>query len=108
MHMYEADLMYQSPQGFYAGPNLQWNMTGYPADQANTLYANAYMLLGFKAGYESKRGFTVFFEARNLTDEHYAAAVDPIPDARTAGGPAQVFDPGDGRSFYGGISWTLK
>jgi iron complex outermembrane receptor protein len=105
--MYVAELKYESPCGFYAGPNLQWNMSAYPIDHANTLYADAYALLGFKAGYESKRGFTIFFEARNLTDQHYAAAVEPIPDARTVGGPAQVFDPGDGRSFYGGVSWAL-
>lgn len=108
IHMYVAELKYESPCGFYAGPNLQWNMSAYPIDHANTLYADAYALLGFKAGYESKRGFTIFFEARNLTDQHYAAAVEPIPDARTVGGPAQVFDPGDGRSFYGGVSWALR
>jgi iron complex outermembrane receptor protein len=108
MHYYQAELMYESPCGFYAGPNVQWNMNRYPADHANTLYADAYALLGFKAGFESKHGFTIFFEARNLTDQHYAASVDPIPDATTVGGPAQIFHPGDGRSFYGGISWALE
>ena len=107
MHLYEAELMYESPCGFYAGPNVQWNMSKYPADHANTLYADAYALLGFKAGFQSKRGFAVFFEAKNLTDEHYADAVDPIPDATTVGGPAQIFHPGDGRAFYGGVSWSL-
>jgi iron complex outermembrane receptor protein len=109
IHLYEAELMYESPCGFYAGPNVQWNVTRYPADHANTLFASSYALLGFKAGYECrKHGFSLFFEARNLTDVHYAAAVDPIPDATTAGGAPQVFHPGDGRSFYGGISWALK
>ncbi len=108
LHYYEAELMYESPCGFYAGPNVQWNITRYPVDHANTLFASSYTLLGFKTGYESKKhGFSVFFEARNLTDVHYAAAVDPIPDARTAD-PAQVFHPGDGRAFYGGISWALR
>jgi iron complex outermembrane recepter protein len=76
---------------------VQWNVARYPADHANTLFASSYALLGFKAGYVSKKhGFSLFFEARNLTDMHYAAAVDPIPDAAAAGGPAQVFHPGDG------------
>jgi iron complex outermembrane receptor protein len=108
VHRYEAGLIYEAPCGVYAGPNVQWNITRYPADHANTLYADAYALLGFKAGFASKHGFTVFFEAKNLTDQHYAAAVDPIPDATTVGGPAQIFHPGDGRSFYGGISWALR
>ncbi len=108
VHLYQAELMYESPCGFYAGPNVQWNISKYPADHANTLYADAYALLGFKAGFQSKRGYSIFFEARNLTDKHYAAAVDPIPDATTVGGPAQIFNPGDGLSFYGGISWVLK
>jgi iron complex outermembrane receptor protein len=108
IHLYEAELMYESPVGFYAGPNVQWNVTRYPVDHANTLFASSYALLGFKAGYEFKKhGFSVFFEARNLTDVHYAAAVDPIPDATTVGGPAQVYHPGDGRAFYGGVSWAL-
>lgn len=104
IHYYQAELMYEAPCGFYAGPNVQWNITRYPADHANTLFAGGYALLGFKAGFEFKHGLAVFFEARNLTDVHYPSAVDPIPDARTADA-AEIFYPGDGRSFYGGISW---
>jgi hypothetical protein len=33
--------------------------------------------------------------------------VDPIPDARTAGGSPEIFHPGDGRSFYGGVAWAF-
>jgi iron complex outermembrane receptor protein len=107
IHVYEADLMYESPCGFYAGPNVQCNLARYPVDQANTLYAGTYVLLGFKIGYAGNWGkskYTVFFEAKNLLDENYAAAVDPIPQ----GGPddAQVFHPGDGRSFYCGFTWS--
>ncbi len=107
IHVYEADLMYESPCGFYAGPNVQCNLSRYPVDQANTLYAGTYVLLGFKIGYAGNWGkskYTVFFEAKNLLDENYAAAVNPIPQ----GGPddAQVFHPGDGRSFYAGVTWS--
>jgi len=34
-----------------------------------------------------------------------AAAADVIADARTEPNP-EIFHPGDGRSFYGGVSWT--
>jgi iron complex outermembrane receptor protein len=104
-HFYEAELLYTTASGFYAGPNVQCNITHYPVDQANTLFADSYALLGFKIGYRAKKGFSIFLEAKNLTDQRFAAAVDPIADARTAF-DAQVFHPGDGRAFYGGVSWS--
>jgi iron complex outermembrane receptor protein len=104
-HFYEAELLYVTASGFYAGPNVQCNITRYPVDQANTLFADSYALLGFKIGYRPKKGFSVFLEAKNLTNERFASAVDPIADARTTS-EAQVFHPGDGRAFYGGIAWT--
>ncbi len=104
-HFYEAELLYVTASGFYAGPSVQWNVTRYPVDQADTLFADSYALLGFKIGYRPKKGFSIFFEAKNLTDERFASAVDPIADARTAP-DAQIFHPGEGRAFYGGISWS--
>ena len=104
--------MYENPNGFYAGPNVQCNLSDYPVDQQNTLYAGAYALLGFKVGYtfhHKDSTISVFFEAKNLTGENYAAAVDPIGDAnpsRVFADP-QVFHPGDGRSYYAGISWSF-
>ncbi len=106
LHVYEADLMYQAPCGFYAGPNVQCNLTRYPVDQQNTLYAGAYVLLGFKTGYDfnwGKSKVSIFVEAKNLTDQRYAASVDPIGDGSST--DSQIFHPGDGRSFYGGISY---
>jgi iron complex outermembrane receptor protein len=105
IHLYEAQLLYSSTTGFYVGPNVQCNLSRYPADQANRLYADPYALLGFKIGYRQKRGFSIFFEAKNLTDKRYASAIDPIADSRTASDP-QIFHPGDGRGFYGGVSWA--
>jgi iron complex outermembrane receptor protein len=106
IHLYEAELMYESPSGFYAGPNVQCNLTRYPVDQANTLFADSYELLGFKIGFRQDRGFSVFFEAKNLLDERYAASVDPIADAKSIDDSVAVFHPGDGRSFYGGVSYA--
>ncbi len=95
----------QTASGFYAGPNVQCNFARYPVDQANTLFADSYALLGFKIGYRPRKGLSIFLEAKNLTDERFASAVDPIADART-GDEAQIFHPGDGRAFYGGVSWS--
>ena len=105
IHVYEAQLLYESPFGFYAGPNLQCNLSRYPVDEANTLFADSYAVLGFRAGFRRTNGFSVFIDFRNLTNQRYAASVDVIADARTGPNP-EIFHPGDGRSFYGGISWT--
>jgi iron complex outermembrane recepter protein len=107
IHVYEADLTYEAPCGFYAGPNLQCNLTRYPVDELNSVNAGAYALLGFKMGYAFKVGkskFSIFVEAKNLTDKNYAASVDPTGDASAT--ESQVFHPGDKRSFYSGITYS--
>ena len=105
IHVYEAQLLYESPSGFYAGPNLQCNLSRYPVDEANTLFADSYVLLGFRAGFRQSNGFSVFLDCRNLTNQHYASSIDVIADSRTEPNP-EIFHPGDGRSFYGGVSWS--
>jgi iron complex outermembrane receptor protein len=104
IHDYQIQLMYESPNGFYAGPNLHWIMTRFPVDNANTLYAPAYALLGFRAGARLWKNLSVFVDLRNLLDQRYAASVDPISAASSEG--SQVFHPGDPRSFYAGGSWV--
>src|ERR1051326_2150835 len=105
IHVYEAQLLYEGPFGFYAGPNVQCNLSRYPVDHANTLFADAYALLGFRAGFRHHKGFSVFLEGNNLTNQRYASAIDVIADARTGDAP-RIFHSGDGRSFYGGLSWS--
>ncbi len=101
---YRAELMFESSSGFYVGPNFQAVSRLY-ADYANTLYADSYALLGVRLGYRSPKGWTIFAEARNLTDVNHASTAEPIADARTSFGPARVFHPGEPRSFYGGIEY---
>jgi iron complex outermembrane receptor protein len=103
---YRAELMFESHCGFYIGPNFQC-ASRLPADYANSLYADSYAILGVRLGYRSPRGWTIFAEARNLTDENYASAAEPIPDARTSFGPSRVFHPGEPISFYGGFEWKF-
>lgn len=100
---YKAELRYEHPSGFYCGPNVEWNIVKYPVDEANTLYADPYALLGFRAGYKSNKGFDVFLEVKNLTGKAYAATVEPVGDARVEG--YDDFNPGNGRAYYAGISW---
>jgi iron complex outermembrane recepter protein len=105
VHVYEAELLYITPLGFYAGPNVQCSLAHYPVDQANTLFVDRYALLGFKIGYQAKKGWSAFVEAKNLTNERYPSSIDPIADA-SLHDDVRVFHPGDGRSLYAGVSWT--
>ncbi len=102
---YKAELRYEYPYGFYFATNVEWNIVKYPVDEANTLFADPYALLGIRAGYKTTKGFELFFEAKNLTNKIYAATVKPIADARI-GQDTDTFNPGNGRAFYGGVSWA--
>jgi iron complex outermembrane receptor protein len=105
LHIYEAQLRFESPSGIFAAAQAQWSITRFPADQANTLFGDPYALAAFSIGYHANKGLSAYVEARNVFDKRYAAGVTPIPDARTVTGPARVFQPGEGRSFFCGIGW---
>jgi outer membrane receptor protein involved in Fe transport len=83
-------------------------MSSYPVDNANSLDADPYVLLGARAGWVWNERLRVFVEGTNLTNKTYAAVVAPIQDARLSqdADPA-IFRPGNGRSIVGGIeaSW---
>ncbi|MCX6981268.1 MAG: TonB-dependent receptor [Verrucomicrobia bacterium] len=102
-HYLRAELMYEHPCGFYAGPNVEYVPKGYRVDARGTLFTDSYALLGAKIGWRGKRGVAVFFEAKNLTDEHYAATTGVVSSITPFNG-AQ-FLPGDGRGFYGGVEF---
>jgi iron complex outermembrane receptor protein len=104
-HVFRADLAYEHPCGFYGGPNVEWVISKTPVDHANTLFADPYALLGFRIGYRSPLGFSVFLDARNLADTTYAATTGVIADARAPGANLAQFNPGDGRAFYGGVEY---
>jgi iron complex outermembrane receptor protein len=100
---YRAELLYEHPCGFYAGPNVEWVPVGYNVDSTATVFADPYALLGFKIGYRPRRGLAVFFEAKNITNANYAATTG-VTAKQTAFNQAQFF-PGDGTAFYGGVEW---
>lgn len=106
-HYLRAELLYQHPKGVYFGPNIEWVMTNYYVDLANTLEVDSWAVLNFRIGYRSKKGFNLFLEARNLTDETYASSTNLLGDAMGSTSSVRPFYPGDGRSFYGGIEWKF-
>lgn len=87
--------------GFYVEPNIEWVPKAAWVDYANTFKSDSYVLTGVKAGWDINKDITLFFDARNLTDERAITSFGTVTDARTAA--TNVFYPVDGRSFYGGL-----
>jgi len=103
-YYYRAELLYEHPCGFYFDPNLEWSPHRFAADLARTTFADPYALLGLKLGFKTRKGVSVFIEARNLTDATHSPTTGVVQNARAPGAGA-VFFPGDGRAFYAGVEF---
>ena len=102
-HYLRGELRYDHPVGFWIAPNVESAPMGYAVNSDNTARTDPYTLFNLRLGYDYKPwNFSAFFEARNMTDKRYAAAVT-VDDAN-----GRFFLPGDGRAFYGGVSWRWK
>jgi len=98
-----SELRYDHASGFWLAPGLEWVPTGYFVDSANTVRTPAYVLGSVRLGYDYKPWqLSLFFEARNLANTSYVSSV--VTDA----GDGRFFEPGDGRAFYGGVSWRFR
>lgn len=103
-HYLRAEILYHHPFGISLGPNVEASPSATPVDLANSLYASSYAVLGARAYWESNRtNLSIYIEGRNLTDAHYAATNNVIPDA--GGRDGRYFYPGEGRAVYAGMSW---
>lgn len=102
-HLFKAEILYEHPSGIYFGPNMEQTFEKYPIDMANSYFAEPYMIWGIKAGYKTKKGLSLFFEAKNLSDEVYTASTGIVTNA--LGNDQAQFNPGTGRSYFGGIEF---
>lgn len=98
-----AEALYVAPGGFYAGPNVEWSPQAYAVDMANSWFADAYAVLGFKIGQRVSKGVSWFVDGRNLTGKKYAATTGVIANA--GGVDSRQFNPGLGRSVFIGLEW---
>jgi iron complex outermembrane receptor protein len=102
-HFIRAELRYDHNSGFWIAPNMEWVPTGYFVDSANTVRTPAYALGNVRMGFDHRpTNISVFFEARNLANTNYVSSV--VVDSANA----RYFEPGDGRAFYGGVSWRFR
>jgi iron complex outermembrane receptor protein len=102
-HLLRAELLYQSPAGWYAGPTTEWSPNDYYIDHRNSFEADGYAIWGLKVGQRRHHGWSWFIEGRNLGDRNYAATTGVIEDA--GGVDRAQFLPGDGRSLFAGLEW---
>jgi iron complex outermembrane receptor protein len=102
-HFLRAELRYDHLSGFWIAPGMEWVPKGYFVNSENTVRTPSYVLGNVRMGYDHKpTGLGVFFEARNLADQQYVSSV--VVDSANG----RFFEPGDGRAFYGGLSWRFK
>jgi iron complex outermembrane receptor protein len=99
-HYLRAEVLYKQPNGFFAGPNVEWMPQEFFADNANSLTVDPYALLNFKIGYDPGSGWSGYLEGRNLLDKRYIAST---VTAGTADLNSELFNPGIGRAVYGGV-----
>jgi iron complex outermembrane recepter protein len=72
-----------------------------PLTDANTVYADSYLLPGFRVGYQQKR-FEVYLGGENLLDETLSLG----NDLNAIGG--RYYNAAPGRNFYGGVKVNLS
>lgn len=100
-----AEVLYKHASGLYAGPNVEWMPQSYFADNANTLTIDPYTLVNFKVGYDTGGpGWSGYLEARNLFDARY---ISTTITAEIATPVSALFNPGYGRSIYGGLRYRM-
>ena len=90
----------------YVGPKFEWVPRKAPMDNANTLYNEAYAVLGLKAGQAINQKWSWFADARNLTRQKYAATTNIAASYATAPLGAYYY-PGEGRALYLGVEAKL-
>ena len=103
-HFLRAEMLYKHSSGVYAGPNIEWAPGRYFADNANSLTVDPYALVNIKAGYDTGSGWSGYIEGRNLADKRYISTV-AVTGFANAG--SEIFNPGMGRSVYGGLRYNL-
>lgn len=104
-HQYRAELRFETGQGFFIAPALEWRIADTYVDYANTLQAPAYALWSLDTGRRWRNGVELFLDLRNLANRRYTAEFGAITNAAAGGASTAVFYPGEGRAVYAGVAW---
>ena len=98
-YVVHGEVLYRQNTGFYAGPTFDVVDERY-ADFANQYTVDSYTLVGFRMGLNRDR-WQVYLDARNLTGEDSVSTLGVVDTATTA---SRMFNAGEPRSVYAGIS----
>jgi iron complex outermembrane receptor protein len=101
-----AALRWSAGDALYVAPNVEWVPQAYYVDHANTFRAPGYTLLSLRVGGRVASQWSWFVDARNLADRRWVASTNVVADAR--GQDQANAMPGDGRSVYVGLEWTMQ
>lgn len=99
-HAVRGELRYESGNGFFVAPNVDWSPAFYFVNSPNTAQNGNWAVVNLRAGYDWSQ-FGIFIEAQNLTDRYYSGSVI-VDDAA-----GRFYEPGVPRSLYGGIRVRL-
>jgi len=102
-HVYRAELRYEHPAGWWVAPSVEWSASDAWVDYRNTVKAPSYAVWSLGAGWRVSERLSLFLDARNLADKAYISNVQAQIAATAA---SAAYWPGDGRSVFGGITWT--
>jgi iron complex outermembrane receptor protein len=98
-----SEVRYDHPIGLWLAPNIEWVPNSYPVNSTNTARTEAYFLFNIGLGYTYKPwNLSATFMAQNLTNKSYISAVT-VDDPNS-----RYFLPGDGRAFYGVVTWQWR
>lgn len=103
-HFYRAELRYDHPAGWFVAPSLEWSASKIQVDYRNTVQAPAYAVWSLNSGYALTERVSLFLDVRNVGDEAYISNVQAQIAATSA---SAAYWPGDGRSVFGGVTWTF-
>lgn len=100
--VYQAELQYQHPLGFYANVNYRAS-SSYYIDFANTVKAPEYGIWGVKLGYDApNKRWSSFVDLRNITNRKYVTVA--YQSYNLKGADSAAFYPGDGFGAFGGVT----
>jgi iron complex outermembrane recepter protein len=103
-HFIRSELHYAHVTGFYVAPNVEWVPEGFDVDNANTVQTRRYALLGLRVGYQRDTRWSVYVDARNLTNERYIASTSAVAKADPN---SAIFEPGDGLAVFAGVNVNI-
>ena len=104
-HVYQAQLSYQHPSGFYLSGNTTIASKNW-LDYANSVAADSYQIFGATVGLDiPKTSYKLFVDFENIGDKHYGAVVSPVYNLRGSDAANPRLTPGDGFTVLGGVSF---